>query len=303
MSSFAKRVIKSKRLQKVVKVQHDTVDNPFLLALSIVGPLTRTEIKTYEGPLRASGLCNVCLREHCIGRHLNVVKKKTIDAQLKLIFGIGNAVHTTMQNDPVYFGDKLIGFFLCHSCKKVLPFQRRPKACPVCGSEYVFYKEAQVALKGLIQGHIDIFVEVGKGIIRIVDVKTLTADEFNKLKDAKYEDKFQLCTYQFLVDATQNKFPAKIDCINGYIFYVPKQHPGKGKFPIKAFRVERDSLTTETIKSTLKTFNSCIDRETGRVKEFPPPLVSCIAGDWGAYRPRSCPVGVHCKSLYKEENK
>lgn len=269
----------------------DATVNPHRLADQLMRLDARKEEREYPSYLRCSSLHDVCVREHVLGWRHSLKYAPYIDSSMMFTFEIGHAVHSRLQNNPLFFGDDLLGWWRC-PCG-VVRFGRRPnKPCPRCyaAAEKFVYEEHAVKTKDpwRLTGHIDALLEVGAGDARIVDFKTINGDAFDKLERPHADHVMQIHGYLMSLDHEKN-LPITVNREKALVMYFSKQHKVKC-LPVKAFHVTRVAHVEETITNMLQEHKHGIEDET----HFPAPLPRCVASGFTDYRSKNCPAREFC---------
>jgi len=145
-----------------------------------------------------------------------------------------------------------------------------------------------------VTGHIDGFLEVAPGEFRVVDFKTCSGADFDKLIAAKGDHVIQVSAYMGLLKYDPN-LPVKFNERVGYVAYIPKRHQSKG-FPIKIFRVDRSQEVDRYVKSVLDSFVLGLRDES----YLPAPISDCITSDFCGTKAKYCCMSDLCSDLYKE---
>lgn len=271
----------------------DDVQNPQLLANSLLDLGGERSEVLYPSRLRVSMLHDVCVRQRVLGYRTKALFTKATNTSMQLTFDIGHAIHSFLQNSDKYFGVKRFGWWMCMHCGGKY-FGRFPKSnCKECNSppRNIQYLEHSIKMDDpyMVTGHTDCFLEVGPGDIRLADFKTITGEEFEKLNSPKGDHKIQVSAYMMLLELDKS-LPVNINPNKGFVIYVSKKHTVKS-LPIKAFHVERDPLTDRYIQETLSTFTEAI-RDGVTV---PPKHPQCEQTRFTCYRAKSCPTREECQ--------
>jgi hypothetical protein len=240
---------------------------------------------------RASTLYDACMRMYVIGTKEMKSLKNWSSVKGRITFGIGNAIHYWVQNDPDLFGDKRRGWWKCLACGKVVGFGAPPtKKCRFCKAkkEAIQYHEHYFKMNGplFVTGHIDMFIKK-EDALRITEVKSIGGAAFEELVAPLVGHEYQLQTYMWAM-SKQDRLP--IDTDLGYVLYISKRHAGK-TFPVKMYPVERDPKTIHRIENKLQVY---ADGVASYPRKLPPPIRECLGGKFSNYRAKSCPCLKEC---------
>ena len=248
----------------------------------------------YEG-MRASSLLDSCAREEVIGLQFLMEKVQWLNHQTRLIYGIGNAIHTWIQEQPAVFGENRIGWWRCTACNKVSIFgTQRTEECPECKAlpGAFRYEEHHVVTKDPYpcSGHPDLFIRKAT-MLRVVEIKTISSDLYDKLRSPYASHVWQIQYYMWACSEDQT-IPMQIDGEVGYILYVSKGYISK-QLPFKMFVILRDEYVLRQIKDKLRVF---YDAQVTRI--LPPPQPACVRGDFKRQPAQYCPVKDICQRLF-----
>lgn len=247
--------------------------DPSILASEMVDLMTEETFMKVNRP-RASSLYDACMRMHCLATKYDLSKKERPSFKGRLVFGIGNAVHTWAQNTNELFGDKRRGWWRCSACKKVRPDFGPPPTSPCkCGAraEASIYWEHSLEMPNIpVGGHPDMFIERVKGVYRVVELKTMEAKMFIALKAPLVYHEWQTQTYMWGC-STDPTLPIKVDSEIGYVMYFSKGG-GEGVFPLKMFPVIRDNRILGLIKDKINAYQKGVKQFP---KSIPPVAIAC----------------------------
>jgi hypothetical protein len=206
-----------------------------------------------KGYLRVSALADMCPREEVLASSLKVVRKKTVDADLGMIFAHGTALHWVLQNKVVGNTGALLGVWRCVDCAKqygeVSPnlqegqtLVRRPASCDQCGCTDFNYREQKFFDHDYrISGHPDGFLVLqglpGLGVAEFKSVGPKMAWEVKHTPNLGHV--VQVQTYLWLTGLQWGK-----------LLYWEKG--GFGTQALFEHTVERDEDSIEAIKTTIR---------------------------------------------------
>jgi len=272
-------------------------DDPTDLAIGFT-ELSRKREDFYGLP-RMSGLYDMCIREYILGHRLRRKKVQYIDASLSIVFDIGHAIHSIVQNSDRYFKGMKMGYWKCLSCEHdTSVVNLRPAVCPICHKDRMEYKEVDLKIPGLT-AHPDLFLKLPQTEkARVAEIKTMKKDQFLGLLAPLPENVYQMTGYVYMANKTGI---IDVDTETGYLVYVSKEHPGTKTFPIKIFKVKPEPVYTKDIEEKVFQYLNYYDPETRTVKGLPLPIDACKNTHWNGYRSKSCPVLKECRA-YAEKN-
>jgi hypothetical protein len=293
---FHRKLIRGKDRSslKAIRDIEDNLDDPVAIAATHVR--MRTEIVEDQKILfpRASSIMKSCLRYHVIGTKFRLNKKEYIGPRSRLLWGYGNAYHFWVQNTDDVFGKRRVGFWKCRGCGEVTHVGGPPvDNCPKCNAlpEAYVYREHHMILRGKypVSGHPDMLILVRGGLIRVVEIKTIKLDEFEKLEVplADHEEQCQCYMWGLPQDKT---IPFEIDPEIGYVLYISKVHMMK-KLPFKMFHVRRNPKIIEMIKDRAGQYKRAVLKYP---EHLPPVFHECDRGDFRNYRAKSCACREEC---------
>lgn len=249
---------------------------------------------------RASGIYDSCMRQLVLMNSSKISHKDFTNFSLNVTLEIGNAVHYWAQNTEAFvYNHMKCGRWWCRSCNHVTQFIRYREVCPVCGAKRALtYEEYSFKIEKplYITGHPDMFVEKQKGIIRIMEFKTITPVTFDKLKAPLIEHQWQLQAYMWACSKLKDFKSIPFDKEYGYIMYICKTMRVKDS-PIKTFLVKRDKFILDNIISKLKLFKAGFDSGV-----LPEASKTCINSNFSGSYTNNCPVVKQCKLYLTNDN-
>lgn len=299
VDEFANRVLGIRRKNKTVPLAiNEESDDPVVVASESVPLLSEFEKSVISYP-RASSLHSACMRMHVIGTVLEKEKISKANISLRLTYGIGNALHRWIQNEPDVFGDKRRGWWRCTACNTILYFGAPPKKkCSKCGArpEAMIYHEhyMRITKPYHVTGHPDLFIYKNK-TFRVVEAKTMNPKDFDKLVAPLAEHEWQILTYMWGLQKDK-RMPVEIDKTVGYVAYIAKKLTVK-EFPIKMYPVAYSEQVIKRITAKLRVYDK-------GVQNYPNSLPvldeACERQELAGYKTRFCPVGTQCKKFHRE---
>ena len=274
----------------------DNVDDPLMLAHRLMNLESRQEEHLPDRRLRMSMIANVCVRGQLIAYRSNISTADYLSAGMRVTFDIGNAIHLFFQNSQSYLGERRLGWWQCLACGTKV-FGRKPqKKCGVCGASdrAALYHEHALRMpeKIPVSGHIDCFLEVAPGDIRVLDFKTINGEEFEKLKAPKADHVIQVTGYMKFIQYDET-FPVKVNPDKGLVLYISKKHVAKG-LPFKMFHVQRLKIYEDLIDKKIDDFKRGLDDTS----YLPEPLDACVKTKFSSSFCRLCPVVLECSKIY-----
>jgi len=272
----------------------DKSNDPAVVASANIELAAEKETGAIGAP-RASGLYGACMRMHVLGTEFNRTKTQWSSFRGKLTFGLGNAFHYWMQNEPDLFGNRRRGWWRCRACNRIRYFGAPPKTkCEFCGArkEATVYQEHFMELREpfMVTRHQDLFLEKHKGVFRVVEAKSMNGERFEALKAPMAPDEWQIQTYMW-GSQFDKKLPVDIDHDVGYLCYISKKEFAK-ILPVKMFVVERNQYTVNMIKGKLKEYQDGIKHFP---EQLPAPASACKKSNFESYAAKKCPVADLCK--------
>ena len=243
--------------------------------------------------LRLSEIDGACPREWVLGHLLNLTYFQNVPMANLWQMNMGSILHWYIQNDPAFFGDKLIGYWKCRACGYNRRFGTRPaEPCEKCHAhprvteydEYMF----RLSTPYRVVGKIDLILRIAPRIYRFGEIKTCSKDMMSP--DGGHVA--QTASYNFF-SRYDDKLPIQIDRSTCYIFYFNKKFDFKG--PVKTFTVR----PTERLINPLKAKAAMIT-EGVVTKTLPLPLSQCVSVDFSSNsgRPKRCGIAKNCKQYY-----
>jgi predicted RNA-binding Zn-ribbon protein involved in translation (DUF1610 family) len=246
---------------------------------------------------RASSIYDCCVRFHSIGYKCQFPDYSITNVASRIVFSLGNGIHSWLQNTSDVLGMNRVGWWRCKSCGNRL-WQEGPveTSCPTCGAfkEAREYDEHNLSTKSpyLSTGHPDMFINVD-GFYRVVEVKTIAGDAFDKLFLPLIEHKWQIQHYMWGC-SSDNTLPVQIDPGVGYILYISKK-PSWKTLPYKMFVEVKDTNILRGIKKKLSDFTKSL-----KEPHYTPPLKECLESGWASTKAKWCSMKGHCRGFYEE---
>lgn len=194
--------------------------------------------------------------------------------------------------------DVMWGMWQCKMCYEVIEFGLAPTdgVCPnpECLSvDLMEYVEPRIldAVTG-VGGGLDALVDVGKKKLRIIEVKTMKADDFKDLQAPLSEHRVRTRLYLRLVAGSDQPWAKKVNTKIAHIVYIMRGHGVKqedGRIsPFKEFVVERDDSEVQHYMGMAHALK--LSRDTEEL--YPAGVCATQMCD----RAKKCPVAKECFS-------
>lgn len=252
----------------------------------------RTE-RRYKS-LRLSEIDGACAREWVLGHLLDLYYYQNVPIANLWQMNMGSILHWYIQNDPAFFGDRLVGWWKCRACGFNRRFGVRPKEpCEKCHAhprvteyeEYMF----RLSKPYRVVGKIDLILRVSPRIYRYGEIKTCSKD----MTSPDGAHVAQTASYNYF-SRYDGSLPITIDRSKCYIFYFNKKFDFKG--PVKTFTIK----PTERLINPLKVKASMVTDGISR-RTLPAPLNSCVAVNFSekSGRPKKCGIPKECKRHFE----
>jgi hypothetical protein len=234
-----------------------------------------------------------CARKIVLLDHLGMTQPdRYISAALKATFDIGSLVADRLVED--WIGDRACGHWVCPVCSKQSPFGSRPQKA--CCSPIAPWKHKEVKFFGEgshISGSIDLIANLDGIKLKIVELKTIKPDDFDKLAAPLAEHRLRTRLYLKLIEDSTNPIRFQLDTQSAKILYISKgfgkMNPEHGQIlPFKEFDVDRDD---DSIKEYLQ---NGLDVRMGRETNTIP--IKKVCDSIACKTAKSCPVKTQCWS-------
>ncbi len=184
-----------------------------------------------------------CPREYALLHHLGKYKKgMTIAAPLRHTFDMGRDIEARVQNE--YLLDEAVGHWKCQSCGDQKNFCKKPKAG--CDREDINciwrYEEVKIKHGNLICSP-DLFVDVHKGKLKMVELKTMIKEQFTDLKAPLAEHRLRTQFYLWMV--AKSGYSEDVNTKEAIILYIAKSYGKMNEAvgtitPFKEYVIKRD---------------------------------------------------------------
>lgn len=234
-----------------------------------------------------------CARKFRLLDHTGVKQSDSyISAALRATFDIGSMVADKLVED--WIGSYAQGHWQCSRCGLKSSFGIQPdKACTAgIGKCKWKYQEVRFLSESThIDGSIDLLADLGGPKLKVVELKTIKPDDFDKLAAPLAEHRLRTRLYLKIIEDSTNPIRLRLDTQSAKILYVSKgfgkMHPDYGQIvPFKEFDVQRDDESiAEYIQHGL---DVKLHRETKTIPiKKVCPSVACPTA-------KSCPVKAQC---------
>ena len=232
-----------------------------------------------------------CARKILLLDHLNLEPADSyISPALKATFDIGNMVADRLVEH--WIGSHAHGHWVCPVCTKQSVFG--PKPTQHCCSPHAPWSYREVKFFGEdshISGSLDLIANLGGLKLKVVELKTIKPDDFDKLAAPLAEHRLRTRLYLKLIEESTNPIRFQLDTQSAKILYVSK---GFGKMnaehgqilPFKEFDVDRDD---DSIKTYLQNGVDVRNHRTAKTI----PLVK-VCSSVSSSTAKSCPVKSQC---------
>lgn len=230
-----------------------TLPKPTNLVDLLDDALGKYEMPRSHTSLHASSLTYedtpFCPREYALMDAFNVKGKETfISTSMRVTFDIGESYSNLLRNK--WLREHAVGHWKCLACGQVLEFQRAPVGkCEGCGSNKWDYQEVSFYDEETgIVGNIDLIINLGQKTHTVVEVKSISKDDFAKLKYPSSEHRVRTCLYLYLVSKGHSSTPwsPRISHQQARILYISKgfgttkNTQDNKMLPFKEYVIDRD---------------------------------------------------------------
>lgn len=216
-----------KFLKKLVDHQKENMSLLSVLNNRLAG---YDEARSFKN-IHASALMNeteFCPREVALLDITGILpKNKYISVPLRVTFDQGDSLHQMVRND--WLRDIAVGTWKCPHCGTKKPFQKVPKvACPSCGDKKWEYDEERFkSVSSGASGGIDFFVDIGAPTLSVVEIKTISKDDFKTLHAPLAEHRLRTNFYLWLIRDSDRLDKTHINVDTAKILYISKGYGAK----------------------------------------------------------------------------
>jgi hypothetical protein len=272
----------------------DNISDPVALTQGVLNTKARIRVKAYKS-IRVSELDSMCTRDWIIGNVENREDKSFIPFGTICTFDLGSAMHHWIQNKSSYFGNNLLGYWVCRACSNRRRFGVRPdKSCEFCGASHNATEYMEYAFRlqhpHYVSARVDAIIKV-EDKYRFGEIKTYS----KPIEGPNGRDVAQLAAYMWYskYDESDTKLPIEIDRSVGYLIYFSKMFSFGA--PIKTFPVRLTKPLIDPLRTKVK---ECADGVDAGI--LPKPLDVCMGSDWQSSKADKCHSKVSCKSFYDQ---
>ena len=266
---------------------------PTSVSTLLVGGMSSYDQHRGTEVVHASDLTkDFCPREYAIHAiECKAIKGMTVNAAMRHTFDMGRDIEARIQND--YLGDIAVGHWQCESCDEWRTFSKRPKTG--CDREDIRcrwrYREVRLpAFEGALTCGLDLLLDVSKPKLRMVELKTMIKEEFEKLEAPLVEHRIRTTVYLHMI--RESTWADQINGDEATVLYVAKSY---GKWnadhgqitPFKEFTVKYDPKVIEPLLKLAGDFQRW--REDGIMPKGVCPTSTCK-------RAKKCAVVQQCFS-------
>lgn len=248
-----------------------------------------------------------CAREYALYLLAPETKQKSdfICTALKLTFDFGNDTQRRLNEE--YLVDRAYGDWKCRVCGEEKKFCKKPTVPCKYAKEGIIcnwgYEEIRVTSNDSgITGGIDLLVDMGvKGSkLKVVEVKTLAKEQFEKLQVALPEHRLRTNLYLRLIEESSHPHKKKIDTESSIILYIIKGYGQKSAkvqswklhdsatSPYKEFVVQRNDAHTDNLSLEAKQYKDFVEGNA--------PIPSQICTNQKCERAKECAIATLCFS-------
>lgn len=246
-----------------------------------------------------------CPKFFAIARETNAkLPGRWVNTSEAVTFFLGHSLQDAVVN---WFADmgRAVGHWKCLACDKLHEFQKRPLKCLKCGCQA--FKPEEVRFMSAVSGAsggIDMLISLGQPLLRIVEIKTMAADQFKGLVAPLAEHRLRTNLYMRLVAESNHPWAKRVDTKTADVLYISKSGYGtavddefkkwglpEAFSPFKKYPVKRDDKATNDPSIRAKSvkdwhekkkgmpYGVCETALTSRAKKC--PLASkCFSGDY-----------------------
>ena len=198
-----------------------------------------------------------CPREVALMLTTNTVKKSSyIPVALRVTFDAGEMTSDLVRTK--WLGQYAVGNWQCAKCGTVKTMTTNPgKVSCKAGNKHSLlclwgYKEVRFEHAHYkVSGGIDVLVNDGTGKLLVVEIKTMSATEFDKLLAPLAEHRLRTNLYMNLIENSMNPWRTGIDTKQARVLYISRGHGKKdlsGEItPFKEFLVDRDDSVLQNL--------------------------------------------------------
>ena len=269
----------------------DQIKDPVKLSYYLIQATNDRKKEMRYRSLRLSEIDGACPREYVLGRLLDLSYWSSVRFSNRWQMDMGSVLHWKIQNDPDYFGDKIVGYWKCMACGYPRRFGVKPQEpCEQCKAHprVTEYDEYMFRLKSpyRVVGKVDLILRVAPRVYRFGEIKTCSED----LDSPVGWHVAQAASYTYF-SRYDDSLPIQIDRSTCYLFYFNKKFNWKS--PTKTFTIKPTAALIDPLKEKAALITNCIKEKT-----LPAPLVNCINNNFAKGRASKCGIAKECKKKF-----
>jgi len=272
----------------------DSITDPSKLHHHLLAHYGDEEREYKYRSLYLSSVDSACPREWVLGNCLGMINKQVVPVANRWQMDMGSVLHWHIQNNPKYFGDKIVGWWKCLACGFIRRFGVRPKEpCEKCHahprvSEYYEYK-FRITTPYRAVGKMDLILRIAPRIYRIGEIKTCSKN----IERPEGDHIAQAASYAYFSRYdTSGRLPITLDRSTVYLFYFNKTFNFRG--PVRTFPVQPTERLMAPIKEKVALITEGVNTRT-----LPQPLTNCISHNFITGRAKDCGISKECKKYFE----
>lgn len=229
-----------------------------------------------------------CPRQYLLMDAHNVsAQDKFINAGLKATFDVGEATAALVVK---WMGQRAWGKWVNADGTKIIPFGTMPEG--VYGKDW-HYHEVKFMGSCDVSGSIDLIADLGHPKKRVVELKIMKVDDFDKLAAPLAEHRLRTQLYLHLIATSENPVRFLLDTDEAHILYVSRGFGKKNEdvgqiVPFKEFTVKRDDQAIAEYIERGNMVKTCREQKTIPVIKVCDNIMCPTA--------KKCPVRQQCWS-------
>lgn len=262
----------------------------YSLIEALVRNLGRKYPERSHKTVHASGVTkdDFCPRQYLLMDAHNVsAPDKFINAGLKATFDVGEATAALVVK---WMGQRAWGKWVSADGTNTIPFGTMPEG--VYGKDW-HYHEVKFMGSCAVSGSIDLIADLGHPKKRIVELKIMKVDDFDKLAAPLAEHRLRTQLYLHLIATSENPVRFLLDTDEAHILYVSRGFGKKNEdvgqiVPFKEFTVKRDDQAVAEYIERGNMVKTCREQKTIPVIKVCDNIMCPTA--------KKCPVRQQCWS-------
>jgi len=203
-----------------------------------------------------------CPRAYVLQDILQIKSRSSfVGTSLRLTYDMGTDLQDRITNH--WLTSRVIGDWLCLSCRKVKASCLRPKGH--CGQSGIYcqWRYQEIRVTSLVTGvscGLDMLINLSETTLRLVEIKTMVKEQFKALKTPVDEHALRTNLYLRVIAESDHPIRRKINTESAVILYVSKSYGVKDKHivqkkgvtdikfsPFKEFAIIRDDKKTDAV--------------------------------------------------------